>query len=106
MNTVERVKSICRDRKIPISRLERELGYANGYIGQLKKGTFPDTRLREISTYLNVPIDELLGENKKDPILISKDEAIKEIMRISTQLSLDELKLITSQIRGILQDRE
>lgn len=38
MNSVERVKAICKERKIPISRLEKDLGFANGYIGQLRKG--------------------------------------------------------------------
>lgn len=41
MNSVELVKNICKERKIPISKMERDLGYANGYIGQLKKGVFP-----------------------------------------------------------------
>lgn len=45
MNSVERVKEICKERKIPISKVERDLGYANGYIGQLKKGVFPADRL-------------------------------------------------------------
>lgn len=29
MNSVERVKAICKERKIPISKIERDLGYAN-----------------------------------------------------------------------------
>ena len=62
MNSVERVKTICKARKIPIYRLEKDLGYANGYIGQLRKGTFPDNRLVEIATYLSVPVSELTGE--------------------------------------------
>lgn len=41
MNSVERVKAICKEHKIPISKIERDLGYANGYISQLKKGAFP-----------------------------------------------------------------
>ena len=41
MNTVERVISICKERKIPISRLEKECGMSNGYIKGLKKGTIP-----------------------------------------------------------------
>lgn len=51
MNTVERVKDICKKRKIPLSRLEKDLGFANAYISQLKKGTFPDERLAAISDY-------------------------------------------------------
>lgn len=54
MNGVDRVKAICKERKIPISKLERDLGYANGYIGQLRKGVFPSDRLMEIAEYLSV----------------------------------------------------
>lgn len=54
MNSVDRVKNICKERKIPISRLERDLGFSNGYISQLKKGTFPADRLNSIANYLNL----------------------------------------------------
>ena len=60
MNSVERVKAICKERKIPISRLERDLGYANGYIGQLRKGVFPGDRLQEIADYLDLSIEYLM----------------------------------------------
>lgn len=66
MNSVERVKAICKERKIPISKMERDLGYANGYIGQLKKGVFPADRLQDISEYLGASAEYLLnGEEKK-----------------------------------------
>ena len=29
MNSVERVKKTCKERKIPISRLEKDLGFSN-----------------------------------------------------------------------------
>nr|DAM38583.1 MAG TPA: RNA binding domain protein [Caudoviricetes sp.] len=29
MNCVERVKQICKERKVPISRLEKDLGFSN-----------------------------------------------------------------------------
>lgn len=69
MNSVDRVKNICKSRKIPIYRLEKDLGYANGYIGQLRKGSFPDNRLVEIAAYLSVPVSELTGEveQKENP---------------------------------------
>lgn len=63
MSTVDKVKRICKNRKIPISRLEKDLGFSNGYINQLRKGTFPSDRLALISKYLDVPISELLGDN-------------------------------------------
>ena len=60
MNTVERIKSICKERKIPISSLEKNCGFSNGYIGQLKKGTIPDDRLQKISAFLNLSIEYLM----------------------------------------------
>ena len=64
MNSVDRVKAICKERKIAISRLEKDLGYANGYIGQLRKGVLPDDRLVEIARYLAVTTNCLLGTEK------------------------------------------
>jgi transcriptional regulator with XRE-family HTH domain len=61
MTTVDRVKALCKENKIAISKLERDLGFANGYIGQLRKGTFPDDRLRKIADYFNVSVNYLLG---------------------------------------------
>ena len=66
MSTVDKVKRICKGRKIPISRLERELGFSNGYINQLRKGTFPSDRLVLISNYLDIPISELLGDDTEN----------------------------------------
>lgn len=66
MNAVERVKAICKERKIPISKLESDCGFSNGYIGQLRKGTFPHDRLIVIAEYLKVSTEYLAtGETPK-----------------------------------------
>lgn len=94
MNGVDRVKAICKERKIPISKLERDLGYANGYISQLRKGVFPSDRLMEIAEYLSVSHTYILTgeENKKTPTLSKKDE--RDIARtmelLMNQLTDDE----------------
>ena len=49
LTCVERIKNICRSRHIPISQLEKEGGFANGYISKLKEGTMPADRLLQIS---------------------------------------------------------
>ena len=54
MNTVERIKDICKDNNISISKLERECGFSNGYINSLKKGTLPNDRLQTVADYLKV----------------------------------------------------
>lgn len=60
MNSIERVKLLCKERNIPISKLEKDLGYSNGYIGNLRKGTFPADRLKDISEYLGTSIEFLI----------------------------------------------
>lgn len=68
MNTVERIKMICKERKIPISKLEKECGFGNGYINQLRKGSIPDDRLRVVSDFLKISVDELsTGEKPEIP---------------------------------------
>ena len=78
MNSVERVKKICKERKIPISKIEKDLGFSNGYIGQLKKGSFPDERLKKIAEYLDVSVGYLMaGEEdseNQEPSLNAKDK--------------------------------
>lgn len=54
MNAVERVKKLCKERKIAVSKLEADLGFGNAYISGLKKGVFPNDRLEKIAEYLNV----------------------------------------------------
>lgn len=61
MNTVEKIKIICKERKIAISLLEKNCGFANGYIGQLKKGTMPADRLKKVCDFLSLDIEEMLG---------------------------------------------
>lgn len=79
MTSVERVKSICKEKKIPISKLERDLGYSNGYIGQLRKGVFPTDRLVDIANYLNVSTDYILtGEEKEKAPSDSGEGGISE----------------------------
>lgn len=83
MTSVERVRQVCKEKKIPISRLERDLGYSNGYIGQLRKGVFPTDRLVEIARYLSVPVEYLL-DTEKAPI--PEDERQKELDRLATEI--------------------
>lgn len=88
MNCVERVKALCKERKIPISKLEKDLGFANGYIGQLRKGVLPADRLLQVAEYLGVSTEFLMTGNEKTPTLTEKDERdiAKDLERIMSQL--------------------
>lgn len=99
MNSVDRVKCLCKERKIPISRLEKDLGFSNGYIGQLKKGVFPADRLKEIADYLKVSADYLMtGQEKEATAYDAMAEEIISIYEIlndsSKQDAIDYLKFL------------
>lgn len=87
MNSVDRVKKICKEKKIPLAKIERELGYANGYISQLKKGVFPADRLKEIAKYLGVSTEYLLSGREGDKYYLN-EEAAKIAQALSENKSL------------------
>ena len=91
MNSVERVKQICKERKIPISRLEKDLGFSNGYIGQLKKGSFPADRLSKIASYLDLSAEYLMNGSEKT-VLTEKDnrDIAKDLNNIMEKLTSGE----------------
>ena len=75
MKDVERVKAICKERHIPISKIEQDLGFSNGYIASLRKG-FPADRLMLVADYLGVTMRYLItGQEKTAPALSA--EAVK-----------------------------
>lgn len=91
MNSVERVKTICKERKIPISKLEKDLGFSNGYIGQLRKGVFPNDRLFKISEYLNLSYEYLSSgidsNNRTGNQLTTRDQRdINDILSSTEEL--------------------
>lgn len=112
MNGVDRVKAICKERKIPISKLERDLGYANGYIGQLRKGVFPSDRLLEIAEYLSVSHTYILTgeENKKAPTEAGERDILDDIdvafYGDFKELNEDEKETVRDMVRLMRQRKE
>ena len=58
MTPSERVKDLCKKKGIPVYVLEKDLGFANAYIGQLKK-TIPYDRAVKIAEYLDTSVEYL-----------------------------------------------
>ena len=74
MDVVERIKTICSERGIGLSKLERECGFANAYISGLRKGTMPADRLEKVANALGISYWYLLtGES--DGYYINPDTA-------------------------------
>lgn len=66
-NSIQYVRDICKQRKLPISKLERDCGFANGYLNPQKLQKLPYDRAAAIARYLDLSLDYLLtGEERKD----------------------------------------
>lgn len=102
MTTVDRIKEICKERKIPISKLEKDCGFANAYISQLKKGHLPDDRLRIVSEYLNVSIDYLQFGKEKEPAVADSSKAMLD--SLWNQANPAQQELFLRLAKSVLQD--
>ena len=86
MNVVERVQYECKKKKIPISRLERECGFSNGYIRNLREGKIPADRLQIIADYLDVSYRYLL-DGKID---LTADKMFAGVDHLFPELTITE----------------
>ena len=59
-NSIQYVREICKERGIPVSRLERDCGFANGYLNPQKLQKLPYERAAAIARYLGVNLNYLL----------------------------------------------
>ena len=66
-NSVEFVRKVCRQRGIAISQLEKDCGFANGYLNPKKMTKLPYDRAVQIAKYLHITSQEVLtGELPKE----------------------------------------
>lgn len=76
MTPLDRVKEICKERKIPISRLERDCGFSNGYIRNLREGTLSAERTMIVAKYLGVSTTYLMtGEEDETGYYLNPETA-------------------------------
>lgn len=60
-NSIQYVRDICQQRKIPISQLEKDCGFSNGYLNPKKVTKIPYDRAKIIAEYLQITVDSILN---------------------------------------------
>ena len=64
MNTIDVIKTLCKNNGISLKALEKELGYSNGSLAKAK--VIPSDRILELSRYFHVSMEFLTtGEEKE-----------------------------------------
>ena len=85
MSEAERIRQICASKGIRISKLEKDLGFGNGYINPKKVTHISHERLLKIAEYLSVSVGDITGEeDNKKPVTIEDDgltEEEREVIR-------------------------
>lgn len=71
-NSVQYIRDICQQRKIPISQLEKECGFSNGYLNPKKMSKIPYDRAKVISEYLGISVNSILNETETAPATIGE----------------------------------
>ncbi len=67
-NSVEYVRTICKERGITVSALEKACGFSNGYLNPRKMTQLPYQRAVAIAQYLDLSVEQILtGEEKSTP---------------------------------------
>lgn len=91
MTVLERIKSLCRERKnISITTLEQTLGYSNGSLSKAKD--IPSSRIAEISDFLGVSVDYLMT-GKENPFSIEMAAIDVELTNMPLKIKESALKL-------------
>ncbi len=59
---LQNIKKICKQKKIPISQMEHDLGLARSSVCKWNKNEPGITKVQKVANYLNVTVNELLSE--------------------------------------------
>lgn len=109
MNSVDRIKMLCKERKIPIATLEKELGFSNGYIAGAKKD-LPADRLFACADFFNVGARWLVfGEEDisvhNTAILMQYsqlDDKGKDAVNYTIRNELDRIETLKNKLTNII----
>lgn len=64
MEVIDRISSLCKERGMSVSALEKELEFSNGSLAKAKD--IPSSRILEISEYFKVPMNWIMTGKEPD----------------------------------------
>ena len=80
-NSVQYVRDICKQRGIPVSQLEKDCAFSNGYLNPKKMTKLPYDRAQIIAEYLCISVEMILTgfETEKAPTESGECEVLDDI---------------------------
>lgn len=109
---IQRIKELCRERGISVSKLERDCGFSNSYITNLRAGKMPADRLQKVADYFGVSTKFLLTgkedeeyyspEAKEIAQRIHDDPELRTLFHLAKTVSPEQLKFIENLLQFMI----
>lgn len=92
MASIDIIRTLCKEKGISISELEKELGYGNGSLAKAK--SIPSDRIYDISKFFDVTMEYLMSgdEEKKYYLYNETAELAQKMYEDSDMRSLFDMK--------------
>ncbi|MGA3675663.1 helix-turn-helix domain-containing protein [Lysinibacillus agricola] len=107
MSLVERIKTLCKEKKITIAELERKNGISNGQIRKWDNSTPGIDKLITIANYFDISVDYLLGRSDikryYDLKVNNESDADKKLHEIISGLKDEEKEFLIAALDNTLQ---
>ncbi len=70
----DRVKALCRQKGVALTKVEEDLGFAKGYLSKLGNTTPSGAKLQSIADYFGVSVEYLMtGQEPNAPYYLNDD---------------------------------
>lgn len=61
MTLKDRIKKLCKEKGVSMSRLETDCGFGRGYVSKLDKSAPNSQKLQKIADYFDISLDDLMN---------------------------------------------
>lgn len=102
---VEFVRVSCKNKNSSITKMEKDLNFANGTVGKWANGKRypPKDKLSLVADFLQISIEELMGEEQKEKPAPQMENGLDTDVKAKAYIILDKLsKLPTKQQEAFL----
>lgn len=79
MTILDRVKEMCVENGVPISQLEKDLGFSNKSIFSWKTSSPSIDKVKAVADYFGVTIDSIVS-NKEDKVIDADTQAVLTLL--------------------------
>lgn len=106
MSLVEKIKILCKEKKITIAELERKTGISNGQIRKWDNSTPGIDKLITVANYFDVSIDYLLARTEikrcYDLKVKNESDADKKLREVLSELDEEDKELLIASLENSL----